>query len=75
MKPEYVVVNTDGVEGEEVLDRPKDVKHDWADCSEEGEADGCSLSSCCQADMKFVKKFTQARFLKAKFYPKVRKSQ
>ena len=26
-------------------------------------------------DMEFVKKFTQARFLKTKFYPKVRKSQ
>ena len=25
--------------------------------------------------MEFVKKFTQARFLKTKFYPKVRKSQ
>ena len=28
-----------------------------------------------RADMEFVKKFTQARFLKTKFYPKVRKSQ
>ena len=26
-------------------------------------------------DMEFVKKFTQARFFKTKFYPKVRKSQ
>ena len=25
--------------------------------------------------MEFLKKFTQARFLKTKFYPKVRKSQ
>ena len=52
MKPEYVVVNADFVEGEEVFDRPEDVKHDWADCSEEGEADGCSLSSYCQVTVK-----------------------
>ena len=28
-----------------------------------------------RADMEFVKKFTQASFLKTKFYPKGRKSQ
>ena len=32
-----------------------------------------SLSFC--ADMEFVKKFTQARFVKTNFYPKERKSQ
>ena len=34
---------------------------------------GWSMES--RADMELVKKFTQARFLKTKFYPKVRKSQ
>ena len=34
-----------------------------------------STSSSCGPGMEFVKKFTQARFLKTKFYPKVRKSQ
>ena len=33
------------------------------------------IYSVLTTDKEFVKKFTQAKFLKTKFYPKVRKSQ
>ena len=34
-----------------------------------------NYDSSSVTDMEFVKNFTQARFLKTKFYPKVRKSE
>ena len=34
-----------------------------------------ALDEGLSPDMEFVKKFTQVRFLKTKFYPKMRKSQ
>ena len=37
--------------------------------------DCCKVGSTSIADLEFVKKFTQARFLNIKLYPKVRKSQ
>ena len=37
--------------------------------------DRCKMESTSIADLEFVKKFTQARVLNTKLYPKVRKSQ